>query len=249
MLEEKRNTPMEVAREMGAMALFGEKYGDTVRVIKFGNSVELCGGTHVRSTGEIGLFKIVSESAVASGVRRIEAITSETAEQYYADKASKLEEVSSILKHPKNIVKAVNDLLAKNSQLTKEIEQFQREKAKMVKSNLINQIENIENLNVLESIVELDGKSIKDILFQLKGEFDNFIGIIGGKNDGKCTLNLIISDNLVQEKGLHAGNIIREASKLIQGGGGGQPFFATAGGKNPSGLKEAIQYIKSKISE
>ncbi len=247
-LEEKRNAPMEVAQEMGAMALFGEKYGDTVRIIKFGDSVELCGGTHVQNTGEIGLFILTSESAVAAGIRRIEAITSSNAEAYFQKKANLLDEVSFSLKNPKDIVKAVNDLLTRNASLTKEIEQFQKEKAKLVKGTLKNSISTHNGIQLLNEIVELDGDSIKDILFQFKGELDNFVGIIGGKEGDKCTLSIIISDNLTKEKDLHAGNIIREVSKHIQGGGGGQPFFATAGGKNPAGLKDAIAAVLEKLN-
>jgi alanyl-tRNA synthetase len=246
-LEEKRNTPMELAQEMGAMALFGEKYGDTVRVIKFGESVELCGGTHVQATGEIGLFKITTETAVAAGVRRIEAITSDKAEEYYINKASKLDQLAAELKNPKDIVKAVKDVLVKNASLYKELEQLQREKAKSVKGDLKNKIEEHNGVNLLHEIIELDGGSIKDILFQLKGEVDDFVGVIGGKEGDKCTLSIIASDNIVKEKDIHAGNIIREVSKLIQGGGGGQPFFATAGGKNPSGLQQAIDAVVEKI--
>lgn len=246
-LDEKRNTPIETAQEMGAMALFGEKYGDTVRVIKFGDSVELCGGTHVQATGEIGLFIITSEGSVAAGVRRIEAITSEKAEAYYSNKASKLDEVNSALKNPKDVVKAVNELLTKNASLVKELEKFQKAKAKAVKAGLKNSIKAYNGVNLLSEIVELDGGSIKDILFQLKGETDNFVGVIGGKDDGKCTLSIIASDNLIKEKDIHAGNIIREVSKHIQGGGGGQPFFATAGGKNPAGLEDAIAAVIEKL--
>lgn len=247
-LEEKRNAPMEVAQEMGAMALFGEKYGDTVRIIKFGDSVELCGGTHVQNTGEIGLFIITSESAVAAGVRRIEAITSSNAEAYFQKKANLLDEIALALKNPKDIIKAVNDLLTKNAMLTKEIEQFQKDKAKAVKSNLKSSIASQNGIQLLNEIVELDGDSIKDILFQFKGEVDNFVGIIGGKEGDKCTLSIIISDNLTKEKDLHAGNIIREVSKHIQGGGGGQPFFATAGGKNSAGLQDAINAVLEKLN-
>lgn len=247
-LVEKRNTPMEIAMEMGAMALFGEKYGDTVRVIKFGDSVELCGGTHVQTTGEIGLFIITQETAVAAGVRRIEAITGKTAEAYYKKKAALLDQVSLQLKNPKDIVKAVVDLSDKNVQLQKQIEQLQKDKAKGVKSELKSAIREQNGVHLLSEIVELDGGSIKDILFQLKGEVDNFVGIIGGKSDGKCTLSVIASDNLVKEKDLHAGNLVRSASKYIQGGGGGQPFFATAGGKNPDGLPEAIAEIEASLS-
>ncbi len=247
-LDERRNTPIELAKEMGAMALFGEKYGDAVRVIKFGDSIELCGGTHVKGTGEIGLFIITTETAVAAGIRRIEAITATKAEAYYQQKVATLEAVNEVLKNPKDTVKAVNDLVTRNAQLVKEIEQFQKEKAKGVKQELKAAISNQNGINVLNSIIELDGNSIKDILFQLKGETDNFVGIIGGNEGDKCTLSIIISDNLTKEKDLNAGTIIREVSTLIQGGGGGQPFFATAGGKNPEGLTKAIDAILEKLN-
>jgi alanyl-tRNA synthetase len=246
-LDERRNVPMDTAKELGAMALFGEKYGDNVRVIKFGNSVELCGGTHVLSTGEIGLFKITSESAVAAGVRRIEAITSVTAENFFKEKATLLDTIALTLRNPKDIVKAVEDLLSKNNQLTKEIEQLQKEKALNVKGDLKNKIETINGINFLGTIVPLDGGSIKDILFQLKGEVDHFVGVIGGNEGDKCTLSIIASDSIIAEKGINAGNLIREVAKHIQGGGGGQPFFATAGGKNSSGLATAISEVKSKL--
>ena len=246
-LDEKRNIPISIAQEMGAMALFGEKYGDTVRVIKFGDSLELCGGTHVHATGEIGLFIITSEGSVAAGVRRIEAITSKKAEAHYAKKASKLDELNIILKNPKDIAKSVSELLIKNTILIKELEQFQKAKAKAIKVKLKNLIKEYKGLNLLTEIVELNDRSIKDILFQLKGETDNFIGVIGGKYDDKCTLSIIASDNIIKEKNIHAGNIISEVSKHIQGGGGGQPFFATAGGKNPLGLEDAIAAVIEKI--
>jgi alanyl-tRNA synthetase len=245
-LDERRNVPMDTAKELGAMALFGEKYGDNVRVIKFGNSVELCGGTHVLSTGEIGLFKITSESAVAAGVRRIEAITSVTAENFFKEKATLLDTIAITLRNPKDIVKAVEDLLLKNNQLTKEIEQLQKEKALNVKGDLKNKIETINGINFLGTIVPLDGGSIKDILFQLKGEVDHFVGVIGGNEGDKCTLSIIASDSIIAEKGINAGNLIREVAKHIQGGGGGQPFFATAGGKNSSGLEAAIKEVREK---
>jgi alanyl-tRNA synthetase len=246
-LDEKRNTPMEIAQEMGAMALFGEKYQDTVRVIKFGDSIELCGGTHVQATGEIGLFVITTETAVAAGVRRIEAITSQKAQEFYANKARLFDAVNYALKSPKDVVKTINELLAKNNTLTKEIEQYQKEKAKSIKNDLKAKIVAFNGTNFLGDIVELDGGSIKDILFQLRGEIDNFVGVIGGKNDGKCTLSIIASNQIVADKKFNAGDIVREVSKHIQGGGGGQPFFATAGGKNSEGLTMAIQEVKERI--
>jgi alanyl-tRNA synthetase len=246
-LEEHRNMPMELAKGMGAMALFGEKYGDTVRVIKFGESVELCGGTHVKSSGEIGLFRITTETAVAAGVRRIEAITASKAEAFYADKVALLNEVMNELKNPADPIKAVRDLLAKNAALSKELEAFQKDQAQGKKKELKAAITDYNGVRLLSAIVELDAGSIKDILFQLKGEESNFVGILGGKSDGKCSLSIIASDNIVNERGFHAGNIVREAAALIQGGGGGQPFFATAGGKNPEGLQAALDAAKAKI--
>lgn len=247
-LEEFRNTPIEKAKAMGAMALFGEKYGDAVRVIKFGESIELCGGTHVASTSAIGLFKITTETAVAAGIRRIEVITGDVAEQYYKESAEKLEAIATIFKNPKDLVKAVNDLQTKNLDLQKEIEVLQKERAIAVKHELKAKIETINGVPFLGEVVSLDAGLIKDILFQLKGEYPSFVGVIGGKTDDKCSLNIILTDDIIQNKGLNAGSLIKETATLINGGGGGQPFFATAGGKNPDGLKNAISLIKSKLN-
>lgn len=246
-LDERRNVPIDEATALGAMALFGEKYGDSVRVIKFGDSVELCGGTHVQSTREIGLFKITSESAVAAGIRRIEAITSEGAEQYFKEKSAKLDAIALALKNPVDVVKSVDDLLAKNTLLSKEIEALQKERATAVKATLKEQIEVINDVHFLGAIVELDAASIKDILFQLKGEVTRFVGVIGGNEGEKCTISIIASDALLQEKNFHAGNLIRETANYIQGGGGGQAFFATAGGKKSAGLAEAIAVVRERL--
>ncbi len=247
LLDERRNTPMEEAKKLGAMALFGEKYGDAVRVIKFGESVELCGGTHVKSTGEIGLFKITTETAVAAGIRRIEAITSEVAENFYKEKTALLENIALTLKNPKDLEKAVNDLITRNNALQKEIEQMQREKAKGIKNELKSAVIEKNGMHVLSKIIQLDGASIKDILFQLKGEYPLFFGVIGGIQDEKCTLSIIVSEELVQSQNLHAGNLVKEFASLIKGGGGGQPFFATAGGTDSKGLEEAVKLVLGKI--
>lgn len=246
-LEEFRNTPMEVAKDMGAMALFGEKYGDTVRVIKFGDSVELCGGTHVTSTGQIGLFKITTETAVAAGIRRIEAITSVVAEDFYKERAETLGQVATALKNPKDIVKAVADLQVKNYEQQKEIERLQKERAVIIKQELKSKVVELNGVHFLGEIVMMDAGSVKDILFQLKGEYASFLGVIGGNQGEKCSLSVILTDDLTQNKGLNAGNLIKETASLIQGGGGGQPFFATAGGKNTAGLNAAIELIKAKL--
>jgi len=246
-LDERRNTPMEEAKGLGAMALFGEKYGDAVRVIKFGESVELCGGTHVKSTGEIGLFKVTTETAVAAGIRRIEAITSEVAENFYKEKTALLENISLTLKNPKDLEKAVNDLITRNNALQKEIEQMQKEKAKGLKNELKSAITEKDGIHLLGQVIDLDGGSIKDILFQLKSEYPSFFGVIGGIQDDKCTLSIIVSDDLVSSKNLNAGALVKEVSSIIGGGGGGQAFFATAGGSNPKGLEEAVELVLGKV--
>lgn len=246
-LEEFRNTPIDEAKAMGAMALFGEKYGDTVRVIKFGDSIELCGGTHVSSTGQIGLFKIISESAVASGIRRIEAITAIEAESFFKKRASQLEEIALNLKNPKDVVKAVVSLQTKNIELQKEIDQLKKEQGKVVKSGLKSKIQSINGVNFLGEIVQLDSGSIKDILFQLKAENEHFLGVIAGEENGKCSFSIIIDETIVELKSLKANELIKEIAPIIQGGGGGQAFFATAGGKSAAGLQKAIDLIQSKL--
>lgn len=246
-LNEMRKIPIEEAKDMGAMMLFGEKYGDVVRVIQFGDSKELCGGTHVQSTGNIGFFKIISEGSVASGVRRIEAITNTTAEKYIYDKLNSLEEINALFKNSKNIVQSVEELINSNQSMKKQIEKTVRENAKQIKADLKSQIKEKNGIQVLEAIVPLDGGLVKDILFQLKGEVDQLFAVVGGDEGDKCTLSIIISDDLVKSKGLHAGNMVRAAAKHIQGGGGGQPFFATAGGKNPKGLQAAINEVTNSL--
>ena len=247
-LHEHRNVPIETAKNMGAMALFGEKYGDAVRVIQFGDSIELCGGTHVESTSKIGLFTITSESAVAAGIRRIEAISASVAEQFFKQKADSLDAIAIALKNPKDVVKAVEDVLTKNNQLTKEIEQLHKERAIQVKAQLKNAISLINGVHFLGESVTLDAGSIKDILFQLKGEVDNFFGIIGGVEGDKCSISIIASDAVIADKSINCASLIREVAKHIQGGGGGQAFFATAGGKNPAGIPAAIQQAKDQLS-
>ena len=247
-LDERRAVPIDEAKSLGAMALFGEKYGDNVRVIKFGDSVELCGGIHTSNTSKIGLFKITSESAVAAGVRRIEAITGSVAEAFFKEKATKLDAISLMLKNPKDIEKAIEDLIGKNQQLNKEIEVFQREKAKNSKAELKAKITEINGIHFLGEQLNLDSNSVKDILFQLKGETANFVGVLGNVDGDKCGLSLIIAENLVESNQWNAAQIIREVSSHIQGGGGGQPFFATAGGKNASGISTAIEAIRTKLN-
>ncbi|QZE14556.1 alanine--tRNA ligase [Halosquirtibacter laminarini] len=240
--EEFRSIPMSEAEEMGAIALFGEKYGDHVRVIKFGDSLELCGGTHAKATGQIGSFVIVSESSISAGVRRIEAITAKKAEAYHQDQANLMKEVKAILNNPKDITAAIQNLLKENAASAKIVEAFQKEVAQQVKKDLVASMKEVNGMNLVEGVVSVDSAgALKDIAFQLKGEIENLCFIVGANLGGKPNLTVMISENLVKEKGLHAGQIIREVAKKIQGGGGGQPFFATAGGKNVDGLAEAVQ--------
>ncbi len=241
-LEENRSMPIEEARNSGAMMLFGEKYGEAVRVIKFGESVELCGGTHVPATGNIGLLKIVSESAIAAGVRRIEAITAARAEKYVNDQIKTLNSVRETIKGSKDILGSVAALLQQNSELSKQLESFQRESLKIIKANLKSKVLFEKGVNIISGIVEVDDAALlKDLAFQLKGEVENLYLVLGTETNGKPNLTIMISENIVAEKGLDAGKIVREAGREIQGGGGGQPFYATAGGKNAAGLQAAIE--------
>jgi alanyl-tRNA synthetase len=248
-IEEHRNIPMDAASEMGALALFGEKYGDTVRVIKFDDSIELCGGTHVNNTGQIGIFKILGESSVAAGIRRIEAITGEKVVEYVFEQVNELNEIKSLLKNPKKPVESVQNLINEVTNLNKQIEEMVNQQAQAVKNHLKEQIEIIHGIRFIGSIVSLSSASaIKDIAFQLKNEVENLVLALGAEINGKANLSIMISENLVKEKNWNASRIIREVAKEIQGGGGGQPFYATAGGKNPAGLEKAIENIKSYLN-
>jgi len=247
-LEEKRNIPMQQALDEGAMALFGEKYGDAVRAIRFGQSIELCGGTHVQNTGEIWHFKIKSEGAVASGIRRIEAITSDAVKGFYFDNNRSLYEIKDLLNNAKDPVKAVLSLQEENSKLKKEVEQLLKAKAKNLKGDLLGELTAINGVQFLAKKIDLDPAGIKDLSFEMGANATDMFLLFAAENDGKATLSCYISKELAAEKGLNAGTIVRELGKYIQGGGGGQPFFATAGGKNPAGIPEALEmavtYIK-----
>ncbi len=243
-LDERRNVPLEEAKSMGATALFGEKYGDYVRVIIFDPafSMELCGGTHVNATGEIGLFKIVSETAVAAGVRRIEAITSVEAEKYIIHQLTQLNTIKFELKNPKDIVVRVKELLLENEMLQKQIDSFVHEKAQYIKGELLKSVQLKNNINVIAQKVDLTNvDAIKNISFELRNQLPDSFILLASESEGKAMLSLIISDQVVQSGKLNATTIIRSISKHIQGGGGGQPFYATAGGKNPAGIEAAIQ--------
>lgn len=250
-LAEIKEMPIEDARKLGAMALFGEKYGDTVRVVTFDKnySIELCGGTHVPSTAQIGLFKIVSEAAVASGIRRIEAITSLKAEEFFNEQNQLVHDLKSLLKNPKDVLKSVQALMDQNSELQKQIAAMLRDKAKDVKKELLDKKQQINGINFIAEKIELDSAdAIKNLSFELRDQVDNLFMVLGADIKGKPSLSVIISDSLVKDKKLNAGDIVREIAKEILGGGGGQPFYATAGGTDSQGIAKALEKAKAYLN-
>ncbi|TDD78775.1 alanine--tRNA ligase [Flavobacterium caseinilyticum] len=247
-LIERRNIPFAQAVQEGAMALFGEKYGDEVRAIKFGESMELCGGIHVKNTAEIWHFKIVSEGAVAAGIRRIEAITSDAVKAYFASYENTLNDVKTALKNPQDILKAVHSMQEENAKLTKQIEALVKDKVKNLKVSLIAEIQEINGVQFLAKQVDLNPEGAKDLAYELGNLGNNLFLVLATADEDKPMLTCYVSKELVAEKGLNAGQVVRELGKFIQGGGGGQPFFATAGGKNVAGiqqaLEKAVEYVK-----
>ncbi|MDR2121678.1 MAG: alanine--tRNA ligase [Flavobacteriaceae bacterium] len=244
-LEENRTVPFKKATEMGAMALFGEKYGDVVRVIKYGDSVELCGGTHVKNTQEIIFFKIMNESSSSAGIRRIEAITGEVGINFLKEQFSQYYRLKALLKNTDDPIKSVEKLTSENEQLKKQVDRLLKEKASNEKLLWKNSLTSINGVNYIGTITDLDNAWVKDLIFQLKKEINNLFIIIGTKTDNKPTLSIGISDDLVKSGNIHAGNVVKELAREIKGGGGGQPSFATAGGSDISGLDKAIQKSKS----
>ena len=247
-LVERRNIPFAQAVQEGAMALFGEKYGDTVRAIKFGESMELCGGIHVKNTAEIWHFKIVSEGAVAAGIRRIEAISSDAVKAHFASYENTLNDVKIALKNPQDILKAVHSMQEENVKLTKQIEALVKDKVKNLKASLIAEIQEINGVRFLAKHVDLNPEGAKDLAYELGNLGNNLFLVLATAEEEKPMLTCYVSKELVAEKNLNAGQVVRELGKFIQGGGGGQPFFATAGGKNVAGiqqaLEKAIEFIK-----
>jgi len=240
-LDEHRNMSMEQASKMGAMALFGEKYGDSVRVIRFGESIELCGGTHVPATGQIGFIKIISEGAISAGIRRIEAITGVKAEEFLYAQIDSIKEVKQILGNPVNLLQGASKLVEENANLRKEIEGMMKEKVHALKATLKSSVETRNGVNIIAKKIEISSPdAIKDLAYQLKNEVENLFLVLGSTSEGKAMLTIMVDEKLIESHKLNASNIVREAAKEIQGGGGGQPFYATAGGKNPAGLDAAI---------
>ncbi len=252
-VEEHRDLPKSKAEEMGALALFGEKYGDAVRVIKFGESVELCGGTHVKATGQIGIFRIFRESSIAAGIRRIEAITGEMAERYIDEHLEIVKQIAVNFENQKDVVKAVKSVLDEHSTLAKQVGKFQKNMLGIVAKRLEDQMEKIGDIMLASSRIELDSPALlRDLAFQVRSRYPRICLVLGAEIEGKAHLAIMLADVAIESYELNASTLIREVSKEIQGGGGGQPFFATAGGKNPKGIDAALakahKIIKAKIS-
>ena len=246
-LEEHRNMPIAEAKALGAMALFGEKYGDEVRVVKYGSSVELCGGTHIPATGMIGSLHIVGESSIAAGVRRIEAVTAEGAEQFVYAQQDLIRELRALMNHMPNLAQAMKKSIEENAEMKKQIEDYIREKSMRLKEEIVAKASESNGIKVMQFVGKANADAMKNVAFQIKAETtDSFVFVAGIIDDNKCTLMLMLSDDLVKE-GLHAGKIVKEAAKHIQGGGGGQPHFATAGGKNMEGLSIAVGAVKEAV--
>jgi len=247
--EEHREVSVEKAKSMGAMALFGEKYGDTVRVISFDNnySTELCGGTHVNYTGQIGLFKIISEGAIAAGIRRIEAITGKDAETFVNQKMKTLAQAEEILKNPKDIIKAIERLQSECNTLTRQVQEMRKEQAENMVELLLSKNRNTQGINFIAVKLDIDNQMAKDLAFAVKKRIDNLYLVIAHAAGGKPGVTVALSETVVNNKSMHAGEIVNQLAKEIEGGGGGQPHFATAGGKNPNGLDNVIKKAEALI--
>lgn len=246
--EEMRHVPIAEAKEMGAMALFGEKYGEDVRVIRFGDSVELCGGTHISSTGRIGSFRIINESSIAAGIRRIEAITAEACEDYFYAQQDILTEVKSLFNNTPNLTQSLRKFFEENAEMKKTVEEYVKEKTVQIKDALIKKKQVVNGIDFYVLNGPFPGEVVKDIAFQIKGQFAENTAFVGATEyEGKPLLTVMLSDDLVKDHGLNASQLVRDAAKQIQGGGGGQPHFATAGGKNTEGLTKALNEIMEKI--
>lgn len=246
-LDEKRSVPIAEAKELGAMALFGEKYGDEVRVIRFGDSVELCGGTHISATGRIGAFRIINESSIAAGIRRVEAITAEVCDDYFYSQQDVITELKNLANNAPNLVQAIHKHYDENAEMKKKLEEYVKEKTVQLKEAIIRKKEVVNNINIFKLVGPIPAEVVKDIAFQIRGEYTEnsvFIGLT--LFEQKPNITLMLSDDIVAG-GANASSIVRETAKNIQGGGGGQAHFATAGGKNPDGLSKAYEDILERL--
>ncbi|MCI6617615.1 MAG: alanine--tRNA ligase [Prevotella sp.] len=243
-LDEHRDTPIDEARKLGAIALFGEKYGDKVRVVRFGPSCEFCGGIHVASTGRIGMFKIVSESSVAAGIRRIEAMTGKTCEEAMYHLEDMLKDIRTLFNNAKDLKAVIGKYIEEHDAMKKDIESFRAQAVERTVGQLVAKAVEINGVRVVKAVLPVDPASAKDIVFKVRRQItDHLVCVLGSVADGKPMLSVMLSEDMVNDHGLNAGTIIREAAKLIQGGGGGQPHYAQAGGKNPDGLSAAVDKV------
>jgi alanyl-tRNA synthetase len=240
-LVEHRNIPIKEALDKGAMALFGEKYGDSVRMIEFGNSKELCGGIHVKNSADIWHFKIVSEGAVAAGIRRIEAITGNAVKDFYKNQENTLSEIKEVLKNPQDILKSVASLQDDNAKLKKQIEQLIKEKIDGLAKSLVTEFQDVNGINFLVKQVDLSMSATKDLAQAIGTSKSNSFVVLASVEEGLPNIHCYIAKELVANKGLNAGTVIRELGKYIDGNGGGQPFFASGKGKNVGGIQEALE--------
>ena len=243
-LDEHRDTPLEEAKKLGAIALFGEKYGDTVRVVRFGPSCEFCGGIHATSTGRIGMFKIISESSVAAGVRRIEAITAENCENAIYNLQETLKGIKALFNNTTDLRSVIAKYMEEHDSMKKEIEKFQAEAVERIKTRLVEHAEVINGVHIIKAVLPIMPNVAKDLVFKIREAMPtNLVCAVGSTANDKPLLSVMLSDDMVKDHGLNAGTIIREAAKLIQGGGGGQPHYASAGGKNLDGISAAVDKV------
>ena len=242
--DEHRDTPIEEAKKMGAVALFGEKYGDKVRVVRFGPSVEFCGGIHAHSTGRIGMFKIISESSVAAGIRRIEAKTGRECEQLLYNLEDMMKGIKALFNNAKDLKGVIEKYIEEHDTMKKRIEQYQAEAVERTKDKLISQARQVNGVTIVTAVIPMKQEAAKDLVFKVRTAVpEHLLCVVGSVYEDRPTLSVMISDDLVADHALNAGKMVREAAKLIQGGGGGQPHFATAGGKNADGLSAAVDKV------
>ena len=248
-MDEHRDTPMEEAKKMGAVALFGEKYGDKVRVVRFGPSCEFCGGIHATSTGRIGFFKIVGESSVAAGVRRIEAMTGETCENAIYALEDTLRDLRAMFNNAKDLKAVLTKFVEENDSIKKELESFRAQAVSRAAKNMVEHAETVNGVHVVKTVLPIDPASAKDIVFKVREALpEKLVCVLGSVYENRPLLSIMLSDDMVKDYDLNAGKIIREAAKLIQGGGGGQPHYAQAGGKNADGIRSAVDKVIELIS-
>ena len=247
-LDEHRDTPLEEAKKLGAIALFGEKYGDKVRVVRFGPSCEFCGGIHAASTGRIGMFKIISESSVAAGIRRIEAKTGVECEEMMYALEDSIKAIRSLFNNAKDLRGVIEKYIEEHDSMKKSIESFQAQAVERAKDALVEKARMVNGVTVASAVLPMSAQSAKDLAFKVREAIgENLLCVIGSVDQGKPMLTVMMSEDVVKDHNLNAGQLVREAAKLIQGGGGGQPHFATAGGKNPDGLSAAVDAIIAKL--